>query len=57
MLRRLTSGGQAVRRWLASRATLGNRRAPLRRPSACFGLWCDPTIVECSRDFLAARSA
>jgi hypothetical protein len=33
------------------------RRALLRRPSACLGLWCNPTIVKCGRDLSAARSA
>jgi hypothetical protein len=33
------------------------RRALLRRPSACLGLWCNPTIVVCGRDLSAARSA
>jgi hypothetical protein len=57
MLSRLIYWRQAVRRWLASRAPPVMQRALLRRPSACLGPWCDPTIVECGRDFSAARSA
>ena len=51
----LEAGGPALAR--KPRVAGQMRRALLRRPSACLGLWCDPTIVKCGRDFSAARSA
>jgi hypothetical protein len=58
MLRRLPYWRRGVWRWLASPAAGGEtRHVLLRRPSACLGPLCDPTIVKCGRDFSAARSA
>jgi hypothetical protein len=58
MLRRLPYWRRGVRRWLASPAAGGEtQHVLLRRPSACLGPLCDPTIVKCGRDFSAARSA
>jgi hypothetical protein len=55
MLRRLTYWRRGVRRWLASPAAAGElRHVLLRRPCACLGRLCDPTIVKCGRDFSAA---
>jgi hypothetical protein len=55
MLRWLPYWRRGVRRWLASPAAGGEtRHVLLRRPSACLGPLCDPTIVKCGRDFSAA---